>query len=556
MARPGVASSASSSVPPGDVAASRARPASPLNASRTSPAAANDLSVLEPNPRDDGAQLRLSRISRRQNQPPDFEERLRELEEQFDEQRFQIETLQQQLETERQARQAAIEAARPEMRRSQGYVVGTDTAMFASWNNGVELRSRNQDFYFHVGGRYQFDTVWMTQQDNALAGAGGFGAQDAFDFRRARLRAEGTIYDTIDWCTEYNFVSFFNNPVGPPLTGINQTTGVFATPAFTDLWWNFRYVPWLRNLTIGNIKEPFGLERLESSRFLDFMERSFEQDAFNAPSNNGFAPGILTWNYAENRRWTYAAGLFKNVQYTPYAFGVGDGAYAVDGRFTCLPYYDRASNGRYLMHIGLGGSWRGNLDGVVRYKARDALRNGPDGLTTTLVNTGFFNSQNQLLLTPEAAVVWGPWLFQAEFTGSWATQVVSAAHVPQGTVFASGYYVEALYFLTGEHRLYDYQKGLFGRVIPFENAAFVRGGDGRHVLTRGGWQVGARYNELNLNDKAIQGGKLRNVVLGLNWFLNPNMKIQWNVSMTDRFGPPGQGQGWIWGAGMRVAHDF
>jgi phosphate-selective porin OprO and OprP len=356
---------------------------------------------------------------------PDIEDRLRELEEQFDEQRFQIESLQQQLDTERAARQAALDAAIPQMMRPPGYVVGTDTALFASWNNGVELRSRNRDFYFHVGGRTQLDSVWMTAPNNSLAGAGGFGAQDAVDFRRLRMRFEGTMYDVMDWCVEVNMVSFFNNPVGPPLTGINQTTGVFATPAFTDIWWNFHELPVLNNVTLGNIKEPFGLERLESSRFLDFMERSFEQDAFNAPSNNGFAPGILTWNYADNRRWTYATGLFKNVQYTPYAFGVADGGYAVDGRFTFLPYYDEPSGGRYLIHIGMGSSWRGNVDNVVRYRARDALRNGPDGLTAILANTGFFNSQNQGILSPEAAIVLGPWLFQAEFTG-WSESVAVA----------------------------------------------------------------------------------------------------------------------------------
>lgn len=489
----------------------------------------------------------------------DLEARLRELEQQFDEQRFQLEVLQQHVETERQAKEAAARqaAAAQQAVKDQGYVVGSNLAMNGAWNNGMTFESPNKDFWFHVGGRTQFDTVFMHPTDHTFNGVGGLGPGDSMDFRRGRLRAEGTMYEVIDWCVEYNYVGAVNLNPGPPPAGApaNEFT-VSSVPSFTDLWWNFRRVPLLENVTVGNIKEPFGLERLESSRFLDFMERSYNQDAFYAPSNNGFAPGILTWNYAQNRRWTYAAGFFKNVQYVPFAFGVADGDYAADGRFTFLPYYDEASNGRYLVHLGLGSSWRGNDHAQVHYRARGSLRNGPDGQTAVFADTGFFPSKDEGLLAPEAAIVAGPWLFQAEYAATWSTNAFTTKGAPQGTVFLDGYYVEALYFLTGEHRLYDYQKGLFGRVIPFENATFVRGANGRRIFMTGAWQLGIRYNEVNLNNKAIQGGMLRDLTLGLNWFINPNMKIQWNVTLSHRDDPKNNADGNFYGAGMRLAHDF
>jgi phosphate-selective porin OprO and OprP len=486
-----------------------------------------------------------------------LESRLRELEQQFDEQRFQLEVMQQSLNDERAARaaaarQAAEAAAAQAQAAKQGYVVGSNPNMRAVWLNGLTFESPNKDFWFHIGGRTQLDGVWLQAPNNALQGAGGVGASDAVDFRRARLRAEGTMHDVVDWCVEYNFVGAVNLSTGTPAS----PSSIANVPSPTDLWWNFRRVPVLNNLTIGNIKEPFGLERLESSRFLDFMERSYNQDAFIAPSNNGFAPGILTWNYDRNRRWTYAAGIFKNVLFTPFAFGVGDGDYAADGRVTLAPYYDEASNGRYLVHVGLGGSWRENQDGQIRFRSRGALRNGPDALNPILADTGVYRSHAEGILVPEAAVVWGPWLFQAEYAATWATQSVTTANVPVGTTFYNGYYVEALYFLTGEHRLYDFQKGLFGRVIPFENAAFVRGSAGRPVFLSGAWQLGVRYNALNLDSKAINGGQLHNVTLGLNWFLNPNMKLQWNVILTHRDGQNNTADANIYGFGMRLAHDF
>ena len=78
------------------------------------------------------------------------------------------------------------------------------------WNHGVEWVSPDKAFKVHIGGRTQFDSVWVDAQGNALDGAGGIGgskAEDAVDFRRARLRVDGTIYETIDYVVEYDFVN-------------------------------------------------------------------------------------------------------------------------------------------------------------------------------------------------------------------------------------------------------------------------------------------------------------------------------------------------------------
>jgi phosphate-selective porin OprO/OprP len=124
-----------------------------------------------------------------------------------------------------------------------------------------------------------------------------------------------------------------------------------------------------------------------------------------------------------------------------------------------------------------------------------------------------------------------------------------------GTVMYHGGYVEVLRYLTGEHRAYNKKSATFDRVIPKENFFLVKG-EGGNIFGRGAWQVGARYNYLNLNDKGIDGGVLNDVTLGLNWFLNPNMKIQANYSITARNSPAPGHDGTIQGVGVRVAHDF
>ena len=70
----------------------------------------------------------------------------------------------------------------------------------------------------------------------------------------------------------------FTGPTGP-LTGTSNTPTV-SIPAPADVWVGFRKIPYIGNLRIGIQKEPFGFERLASSRFLNFMERSFINDAF------------------------------------------------------------------------------------------------------------------------------------------------------------------------------------------------------------------------------------------------------------------------------------
>ena len=46
-----------------------------------------------------------------------------------------------------------------------------------------------------------------------------------------------------------------------------------------------------------------------------------------------------------------------------------------------------------------------------------------------------------------------------------------------------------------------------------------------------------RFSYLDLNDKAIQGGTVYDWTAGLNWFWNPNMKVQFNYILEHRDQP-------------------
>ena len=435
---------------------------------------------------------------------------------------------------------------------SEGYVVGSDTSMKASWRHGVEIESPHKDFRMHVGGRVQFDGVWLDGSDDAFdvpapgSGTSGVGDADSVNFRRARLRVDGTLYDVIDYACEYDFVNSTNVNAGlAPASEAN----VVNVPVPTDVWVTFKELPAVGNLRVGNFKEPIGLEHLTSSRFLDFMERSYLQDAFTGAFNNGFSQGAMIFDWSEERNTTCAIGLFKNAA-NPYAFNVGDGEYATTGRVTWAPWYDEPSKGRYMFHVGAAASYRDTDNDVIRIRARPSLRNGPGPLNPVMADTGTIPADNQSILAGEAALVYGPWLLQGEYMASHIEDAV-AGPISGETLFVQGYYVEALYFLTGEHREYDRKAANFGRVVPHENAYFVRG---LGWCGGGAWQVGARYSMLDLRDSGFDGGLVQDVTLGLNWFLNPNMKVQWNYVYTQRDAPGINDH--FDGAGMRLAWDF
>lgn len=421
--------------------------------------------------------------------------------------------------------------------------------MTGKWNNGMELTSNNKAFKIHVGGRTQIDSVFYNNS-TSMNNTGGATNQDSVNFRRGRLRVDGTIYEIIEFAMEYDFTNQFNVNPGTPTTEANSA----VVPAVTDAWLNFKNVPVVGNLKVGNFKDPIGMEHLTSSRFLEFMERTPIQDSFTGAFNNGFLPGIQAWDTFDEEHGTWACGFFKNTT-NGFGNGIGDGEYNWTSRITYTPLYEE--DGEYLLHLGVAGSVREPNNESLRYRSRPSLRNAaPSGFNPVFIDTTSFGASQQDMLGLELAGNYGSFSFQGEVMNSWTQDTVPGVGpltgVNVGTARVYSWYVEGLYFLTGEHREYERKSGVFGRVKPHENFNWGHG--------TGAWQVGARYSMTDLSDKGIDGGKLQDVTLGLNWFLNPNVKIQTNYVYA--YGnPPLSGplrglDGAVHGVGTRLAIDF
>src|SRR5262249_37876446 len=148
-------------------------------------------------------------------------------------------------------------------------------------------------------------------------------------------------------------------------------------------------------------------------------------------------------------------------------FGVALNKYTAGARVTALPLYQ--DEGERLVHVGVG-YWGGEIvQNQLRDRARTLLRNAPGFAVPVLVDTGQVPGSKQYTIAPEFAMVLGSLTIQGEYAGQFLTHATPAGGPDQGTVFYHGGYVEALYFLTGEHQEYLRREGVFGRVVPWND---------------------------------------------------------------------------------------
>lgn len=406
------------------------------------------------------------------------------------------------------------------------------------WHHGLFVESRDENFRAHVGGNIQIDNGWNKADTAVQYGPGGIGnLQDGAVFRRARIRIEGTLYKHFDWLAEFDFANSVENDT-------SSNTQTIGTPSFTNVWLDVKELPYLGTIRAGWMTEPFGLENYTSNRWLPFMERM--------PGNPLFtSPGVMLINYGPDERATFATGVF-HAQDNNFGFGYGDGERVYTTRVTGLPWYD--CDGEQLLHLGFDFSHRHLDNDQERLSGRPSVRTMPSTNLPFLANTGTITGTTEDLLDFELAGVYGPWMFQSEYYTRWIHDVVypsNSSGLPLGTLFYQGGYFEVLYFLTGEHQPYNRKTGTFDRVIP--NTDF-NPWDAPHGW--GAWQVGIRYAYLDLQNKGVSGATLNDFTFGLNWYLNPQAKVQWNLAIDHRESTPPGSDGWTYIFGLRLALDF
>lgn len=177
------------------------------------------------------------------------------------------------------------------------------------WDNGLKLESSDKNFSVKLGGRIQYDIMFINQDDSLN---NHFDAENGAEFRRARLYTSGTIYKTI----KYKFqIDFAGNRV-----------------VIKDAYLRFTKIPGIGNITVGNFKEPRGFEMITSSKYITMMERSLTNE-FDNDRNLGF----MLNNSFLNKRLSVFAGYFYPSGNEAKFSGK---KYNLTFRLSGIPYYN------------------------------------------------------------------------------------------------------------------------------------------------------------------------------------------------------------------------
>ncbi|NCF99121.1 MAG: hypothetical protein GWP39_06365 [Planctomycetia bacterium] len=340
--------------------------------------------------------------------------------------------------------------------------------MNVTWKNGLRISSPDGEVKFSIGGRVQVDYGFFSEQDGVDV------ESDGTEIRRARIAFAGVIGKNVEFKTQYDFAG--------------------GDADFKDAYVGLLEAGVFGKVRVGQQTEPFGLETLTSSKYITFAERSFTSAI--SPGRN---MGILSMrSLGESDFGTLSFGYFRDAN--GYGIGQEDDQYALTGRITAAPIQNKET--QQFLHFGLGVSSRTASNDSVQYKS-DALAHLSEDIISASMTT-----ENVDLLGLEAAYVQGPLSFQAEFVQS----SLDAAE-------ATSWYLQGSYFLTGESRAYKTSSGIFSRVKPNNNY----GPDGTGAI-----EVALRIQEMDL-EEMLAGETAEAVSIGVNWHLNPNARVMFNL---------------------------
>lgn len=348
-----------------------------------------------------------------------------------------------------------------------------------------------------LGGHVQMDYINWANADSSIPNT-----QDYFEFRRLRLVADGTGYGTCDFRLQMT--------LEPESVG-ESPAGTVTSPDVKDAYFSMNEIPGLGRFRIGNFFVPFSLEQVTNDTNNIFLERSI-------PTQGVFAAdrevGVALYNSTDDQSVSWATGVFFDSISEGLKERIDDNqGYRVSGRLNWVPFYDEPSNGRYLIHTGVGILHTDDQDNKVRFRARPQIKEGP-----RIIDSGVLAADRYTTGNLEFAAVMGPVTLQSEaFLSTVALSSGDAGNL-------GGAYAHLSYFLTGENRIYDRfgQHGAqFSRNVPYSNFFIVPG-----AYSPGAWEVKTRYSHLNLDE--FNKGQYNDITTGFNWYWSDRTRIMFD----------------------------
>jgi phosphate-selective porin OprO/OprP len=407
-----------------------------------------------------------------------------ELLQRLEEQEQKILVLERKLEIKEEADKAAAGSTAVVKASPKGFSLQS-----ADGQNQVKLRG-----VLHFDGRYFLDD---TTAETA----------DTFLLRRVRPTLEGTLGGIYDFRFTPDFAG-----------GRSIILDAFATA---------RLKPWSQ-VTAGKFKVPVGLERLQSANDIRFVERAFPTSL--VPNRD---LGVSIGGDWLDARLNYSVGYYNGVVDGGSSDGIGDVETDTAGdwaaRLYATPFAESDNFALRNLGFGIAGTYVTTAGDPANTLLATYRTPGQQTMfryranSTTLPQGATYADGERFRWTPQFYYSYGRFGFLGEYAT--VSQDVSrrvTSGVRSDTLDTSAWQLAAHWFVTGEEQSFRGYKPIT-RFSLEEN-------------TWGAFELVARYHEIRFDDDAFTGGadsfadpnasphKASAWGLGLNWYLNENLK--------------------------------
>lgn len=375
-----------------------------------------------------------------------------------------------------------------ELQQEEQTAKAKEAPVIAVNDKGASFKSANGDYEVKIRGLLQGDGRFFI--DGAPAGT-----NDTFLLRTARPTIEGSLGKLVG----FRFTPEF---AGDSASIVDAYADLRFDPAYT--------------VRLGKFTSPVGLERLQSSSALSDIERALPSEL--APNRD---IGVQLQGELAQGRVGYAIGVFNGTVDGRDAVTTNpDNEFEYAGRIFFEPFKNDA-NAWSGLGFGLGASV-GDKQGsganfLPRYRTPGQVQ--------------FFNYRAAALADGRNTRFSPQGYYYRNAFGLLAEYIVSKQEVSLGAAHEelsnSAWQATASYVLTGEDASY---RGVVKPAHPFNPGA-------------GGWgafEVVGRYGVLEIDDDAypvfadaaVSSNQATSWTLGLNWYLNSNLKLVLNYLQT------------------------
>jgi phosphate-selective porin OprO and OprP len=363
---------------------------------------------------------------------------------------------------------------------------------------GLVVRSADTNFLMNLHGYVQADARFYLNEHNP--------ANDTFLLRRVRPILEGTVFNDFD----YRFMPDFGSGNGSSSSAGNNAL-------LDDAYLNARLWPELQ-VQAGKFKSPVGLERLQSSAELLFLETGFATQL-----TPNYDLGVEVHNSLFNTPISYAIGIFNGaIDAASSDADTTDEGKDVAGRLFFQPFLRTDYSALNKLGVGVGGSVGHHEGPLPSYKT-------PGQQTFFSYSSSATADGEQYRVDPQLFYYWGPFGLIGEYIVS--SQKVKLSKPSMTERFDNtAWQVEASYFLTGDNNSFrSTSRNAFRPAHSFS-------------MNNGGWgavEFVARVGQLSLDRAAfpafVNSASAREATswgVGLNWYLNSNVRFYFDFEST------------------------